>query len=116
MVNWTSLASIAEVEDVIEQSQLVPCLIFKHSTRCSISSFAKSRLERDWGFTEEQLPAFYLDLISNRDVSNFVSAHFGVDHESPQVLMIHKGHCVYDTSHLDISVEQLQNQIRSIGV
>ncbi|MGH1435480.1 MAG: bacillithiol system redox-active protein YtxJ [Lewinella sp.] len=111
MIKWNALTSVVEVNDLVVQSHQQACLIFKHSTRCSISSFAKSRLENDWNLSEKDIQPFYLDLIDNRAVSNYVADHFGIDHESPQVLLIKNGICVYDTSHLDISVNGIQEEL-----
>jgi bacillithiol system protein YtxJ len=107
-LQWNILTSVAEVEQIIQLSQRVPCLIMKHSTRCSISSIAKLRLEDDWHFTDEELVPWYLDLIAYREVSNYLADHFSVHHESPQVLLLKDGECMYDASHLDISVEELE--------
>jgi bacillithiol system protein YtxJ len=111
MIKWNALTSIVEVNDLVEQSHQQACLIFKHSTRCSISSFAKSRLENDWNLSEQEIQPFYLDLINDRAISNFVADHFAIDHESPQVLLIKNGICVYHTSHLDISVNGIQQEL-----
>ena len=107
MIKWSTLASVAEVNDLVELSHQKPCLIFKHSTRCSISSLAKHRLEGDWDFSSDDLQPFFLDLITYRQVSSFVAEHFAVHHESPQALIIRDGVCTYDSSHLDISVAEL---------
>jgi bacillithiol system protein YtxJ len=107
MIKWSSLASVAEVHELVERSHQQPCLIFKHSTRCSISSMAKLRLESSWDFEPEVLAPYFLDLISNREVSSFVAEHFEVYHESPQILLIKNGECTYDASHLDISVAEI---------
>ena len=111
MIKWNALTSIVEVNDLVEQSHHQACLIFKHSTRCSISSFAKSRLENDWNLSEQEIQPFYLDLINDRAISNFVADHFAIDHESPQVLLIKNGICVYHTFHLDISVNGIQQEL-----
>ncbi|MEL7221990.1 MAG: bacillithiol system redox-active protein YtxJ [Bacteroidota bacterium] len=107
MIKWSSLDKVSAVHDLVEQSHKTPCLIFKHSTRCSISSMAKLRLESAWDFSSEEMEPYFLDLIANRDVSNFVAEHFEVYHESPQVLLVRNGTCTYDASHLDISVAEL---------
>jgi bacillithiol system protein YtxJ len=108
---WEKLTSIAQVDDIIEQSARVPCLIMKHSTRCSISSLALHRLEDDWDFAPEKIKAWYLDLLAHRDVSAHLSKHFDVHHESPQILLIRDGECFFDASHLDISVEEIKEQL-----
>lgn len=86
-------------------------MIFKHSTRCNISEIAKFRLEDDWDFSANEIEAYYLDLLSFRPVSQHVSETFSVYHESPQVLLISQGECVYDASHLDISVGELKEAL-----
>lgn len=69
---------------------------------------AKYRLEKDWIIDEDTLEVYYLDLIKYREVSNYIAASFSVQHESPQALLIYKGECVFDASHLDINVQDLK--------
>lgn len=108
MIKWIALTGPEQLASIVNTSHETPCLIFKHSTRCSISSIAKHRLESDWDFSEGHLQAYFLDLIAFRSVSQQVSELFGVPHESPQVLLVRQGECTYDASHLDISVQELK--------
>jgi len=105
MINWTPLTDEAQIREIRNQSASGPIVIFKHSTRCSISSMALNRLERS------EAPAgiqFYLlDLIRYRSVSNKIAEDFGVYHESPQVLVIRGGECVYDESHGSIHMADI---------
>ncbi len=107
-LHWIPLTTSAEVESIKERSFTVPCLIFKHSTSCTISTIAKYRLDDDWDFDGLTLEPYYLDLLRFRAVSGYVAQAFEVHHESPQVLLIVHGECIYDTSHLDISVAELK--------
>jgi len=102
-MNWTNLTEIEQLEEIVSQSAQQPILIFKHSTRCSISSMAKSRVERQWKFEEEAIKPYYLDLIAFRAVSNEIVTKFDIPHQSPQVLLIKDGVCVYNASHNAIS-------------
>lgn len=108
MINWLSLHSTGQIEEILEQSRSKPCVIFKHSTKCGVSSFIQLRLEEDWPFSNEEVAPFFLDVISNRKISLLVAEQFNVHHESPQLLLIRNGECTYDASHLDISVAELQ--------
>ena len=110
-LHWTSLHSIQDVESLISRSFSAPCLIFKHSTRCEISAIAKYRLEDDWEFETEHLSPYFLDLIAHRDVSSFIADKFAVHHESPQVLLVVNGECVFDASHLDITIAEVQQAL-----
>ncbi len=104
-MNWIEFTDITGLEEIKKKSEDKPQVIFKHSTRCSISSMAKSRLER------ATLPAGidfnYLDLISHRNVSAKIADDFNVEHASPQVLVIKNGSCIYDESHNAISMDEI---------
>ena len=107
-MNWTTIDSPNDITLINERSAERPVMILKHSTTCPISSMAKRRLERDWDIDAKQLEPYYLDLLRHRPISNLIAEEYGVRHESPQVLVIENGKCVYHTSHLDISVDGLK--------
>lgn len=104
-MNWINLTDIDQLEEIIDASQSEAVVIFKHSTRCSISSTALNRLERAWNL--ENAKAYYLDLIAYRPISAEIAERFEVEHQSPQVLIIKNGECVYHESHWDISFDQM---------
>ena len=105
-MHWNTLTDLHQLDEIVDISQNQPVVIFKHSTRCSISSTALSRFERAWGDTENA--AFYLDLIAYRPISLEIAEKFGIQHQSPQVLVINKGDCTYSATHWDISVDELK--------
>jgi bacillithiol system protein YtxJ len=100
MSNWPHITSLEDLEAVNKQSYNQTVLIFKHSTRCSISSAALGRMQRGWN--HENAPIYYLDLIKHRDISNAIAQQFGIEHQSPQVLVIKDGICVQHESHFEI--------------
>lgn len=108
-MNWKHLILEEGLETIAKESHNKPQLIFKHSTRCSISSMAKNRLERDWNL--ENVDTWYLDLIAYRPVSNMIEKRFGVRHESPQAILIDKGQVSYHASHNSISVGRIANAL-----
>jgi bacillithiol system protein YtxJ len=117
MMNWTQLNSQEGLEEIKTLSFQQPVMIFKHSTRCSISSTALNRLERSWNVSEMQgIKAFFLDLITYRPISNQIANDFKVEHESPQLLLIRNGACVYHNSHMGISYTELKKQLETIKV
>ena len=113
-MNWIKLESEGQLADLQEKSRNNPVLIFKHSTRCSVSRAALDRLERNWspeGLNEVQ--PYFLDLITHRAISNRIAEDFHVAHESPQVLIIRNGQSVYDRSHFDIDFKSIQQEIKN---
>lgn len=114
-MNYQELTALDQLNDIRRLSAaegLQAVAVFKHSTRCSISMMAWDRLRRQWNFEAAVFPFYYLDLIQHRDISAAIAADFGVEHESPQLLVIKNGRCVYHASHSDISVPEL---VRAMG-
>ncbi len=110
-MNWNTLDSEEALKKINDLSEHKKILLFKHSTRCSISSMVLDRLERNWVESEtEAIVPYFLDLIAFRELSKFVAAQYAVEHESPQVLVISKGKCIYHVSHTDISYKELRMQ------
>lgn len=107
-MNWIELNALQQLSSIKELSNTKLQVIFKHSTRCSISSVAKNRLEKN--AFPENIDFYYLDLIKHRDISNHIAESFDVYHESPQVLLIKNGECIYDESHSGISMDELKEQ------
>lgn len=103
-MNWTQLQSIDQLNEI--KSLPGYSIIFKHSTRCSISMMAKRRLELDWDSLPEETPLYFLDLIQHREISNQIAQLFHVYHESPQLLLIKDGECILDQSHSGISIDE----------
>lgn len=108
-MKWTAIDSDEQITDIIQKSQEIPVVVFKHSTRCSISAMALNRLERQVQPVNTEF--FLLDLIRFRNLSNKIADIFKVHHESPQVLIIHKGTCIYDESHNGISMDEIKEHL-----
>ena len=109
-MNWNKLTTDDQLDFIKEESNRNPVLIFKHSTTCSISHMALSRMERNWNDHLGVKP-YYLDLLAFKPISNKIETVFGIEHESPQVLLIRNGECVYDASHMAISFAGLQQAV-----
>src|ERR1700743_1074232 len=108
-MDWIDLTDEQQLGDIMEQSRQHPVVIFKHSTRCSISAMAKGRLERE--APAENVTFYYLDLIRYRDISNRIAEELHVPHASTQVLLIKNGECTYEESHNGISMAEIADQV-----
>ena len=103
--NWICLNDDYSLQFAIEKSFEEKILIFKHSTRCSISSMALNRIE---DIVKQKITnCYFLDLLKYRSISNKIEEELGVKHESPQILVIENGECTYHTSHNDISWDRI---------
>ncbi len=103
-MSWIQLESAEQIKNL--QQNPGYSIIFKHSTRCSISMMAKRRFELEWDELPKDISLYFLDLIKYRELSNLVASDFHVHHESPQLLLIKDGECILDQSHSNISVEE----------
>ena len=107
-MNWITIQDENQLEEIKEKSKIRPQVIYKHSVRCGVSSVVKSRLEKAKLPTD--IDYYYLDIIHFRSISNKIAEEFRVYHESPQVLLIRDGQCVYEKSHMGITAQEILAQ------
>ena len=111
-MEWKKISSDEELDEMIILSAEKPCLVFKHSIRCSLSSMMLSRFNKGLNQLDE-FEIYMLDIINHRSISNRIADQFGVRHESPQILLIQDGKCIYNASHSYISADSLTELIKS---
>jgi len=111
MKGWNTLTSVQDLNDAISLSTDKPVILFKHSTRCSISTMAYNRVELATNELTNAAECYYLDLIQFRDVSGAIATELNVHHESPQVLIVKGKECTYDASHNDIRAKEILENI-----
>ncbi len=109
-MEWNQLTSKDQLDLIVSMSGDKAVLIFKHSTRCSISRFALKQFENEFDL-QGKIALYFLDLLNHRDISNEIALRFNVQHQSPQVLLIKNGHVVYHNSHDGINAKELINFI-----
>ena len=109
-MHWNELTELEQLEALINQTEEQPVLIFKHSTRCSISRFELKQFENEFDLQDKIAP-YYLDLLNHRDISNEIALHFKVQHQSPQILLLKNRAVVYDTSHENIDATELKKYL-----
>lgn len=114
-LNWNALTEIKQLDSIIKESAEKPVVIFKHSTRCSISRMALKNFEREYNLEESEVAPYFLDLLEHRDISNEIAQKFQVIHQSPQLLLIKNGKSVYDVSHSEIDAEALKSKVETLG-
>jgi len=109
-MDWNLLNDEQQLNEIKQESKNKAVVIFKHSTRCSISRMALKQFEREFDL-EDKITPYFLDLLEYRIISNAIASLFNVTHQSPQILVIKNGISVYDASHGDIQVEDLKRYL-----
>lgn len=106
-MHWNQLNDLGHLNEIVTLSETKPVVIFKHSTRCSISRMALKQFENQFN-SEENITPYFLDLLNHRDISNEIATTFNVQHQSPQILIIKSGKSVFNASHSDIDADDLK--------
>lgn len=108
---WDQLENLQIWQDLWQKGELT--LVFKHSTRCSISEMALRRFEREW-VANSKIQLYYLDLIRFREISNKIAEDTNVMHQSPQVIVFKNGKILYHASHNQIDASEIQTIISNL--
>lgn len=107
-VKYFQLDKMEQFDEIDEISKTKPVVLFKHSTRCSISRMALKQFDAAFNYPEEKIDWYLLDLLNHRDLSNEIASRYNVVHQSPQIVVIRNGKAVFNESHDSISAEDLK--------
>jgi bacillithiol system protein YtxJ len=110
-INWLPITTLEQLEEIKEISKAEPVFIFKHSTRCGISSMVIKRFESLFKEEHQHLKVYYLDILNYRSISDEVGYNFQVMHQSPQLLIVKNGVSIHNASHYDITITDLSTFI-----
>ena len=102
---WVELTSSEQLHELLKSSETKPVVLFKHSTRCSISSMALNRFEQN--MDPEKATCVYLDLLQYRPLSAEIEAVTKVQHQSPQAIVIGHNEVIYSETHNGISALEI---------
>ena len=112
-----TLQTIAEWEEITQNIPKYGLIIFKFSPRCFISR----SVEPDFDTWCEQLAddiallCVKVNVVSSRELSQYLAKEFNVWHESPQAIWLTPEHKVYwHDSHRSISSKALNKQLKNI--
>lgn len=110
--SWRNLSTMDQLNTIDQESKIKPVAIFKHSTRCGISTGAEYNLASGWAWTDEDLYLYHLDLLSHRDISNHIAERYGVHHQSPQLIWIVDGRALDSKTHHAINASVIDTWLQ----
>jgi len=99
-LSWLPLNDTEQIDQIILNSKSKYQAIFKHSTRCGVSSGVLRQFERQEN--SDAIDFYFLDLLSHRAVSDEIASRLGVIHQSPQLIVLKNGSVSNHASHYDI--------------
>ena len=106
MINWQHISGENELAELFIKSESV--VLFKHSERCSVSRMAKRGFEAEY---DGAATVYLVNVIDERPISNQIALLTQITHQSPQVLVIKSGKCVYHASHDHINADEVKKQL-----
>ena len=109
-INWIPLTNLGQLNEIMTVSETKPVIIFKHSTRCSVSRMALKQFENEFN-VKDRVEAYFLDLLEYRNISNEIAERFQVEHQSPQLILIKDGKAMYNVSHSAIDAVELKGKL-----
>lgn len=109
---WNQLSSIEQLNELVLSAQDKPVVIFKHSTRCGISSMAWKSFQSNWTSEDTLADVYLLDLLNHRDVSSEIALVTGVFHQSPQAIVLKGTEVIYEATHSAIDATQIESILR----
>ena len=107
--SWIMLEEQAQLDYIFGSEG--NALIFKHSTRCHISSLALNRFNKEWRFDHDSCSCYLLDLLSYRHLSDEITRRLGIVHQSPQIILFRQGKVIHAASHHEIDATEIQSKL-----
>lgn len=95
-----NVESPEQLDDILALSQEKNVYIFKHSSRCGISSVVLNRFEKQ--VKEKNETYFHVHIQGNRSLSNRIAEELKIRHESPQLIVLKNAKVLAHGSHYDI--------------
>jgi len=82
-------------------------LVFKHSTRCPVST-AAHREVAEFRRRNPEAPVYVVHVVEQRSLSRAVAERTGILHESPQAIVLASGAVAWSDSHEGVTAEALE--------
>ena len=112
MTKFQQVPSSAALADVMKLSDQQPVLFFKHSDSCGISQRAFAEFERYLESAESSTVHNCVIVVQTaREASNELARLLGVQHESPQAILVSGRRAVWHDSHLALRSEILKSAV-----
>ena len=109
-MNFIAIDSEEHLKEI--QNDTNYTVLLKHNTTCPISKGVLAQLKTTNNIIEGIDTIYVLDILANRRLSNAIEETYGITHESPQVLLIRYGACIYNQHGYKISAEDITDALK----
>jgi len=111
MSQLKELTSVEAFDQVWEKSAEAPVIVFKHSTTCPISAGAFDEFQQYLKNDGKDEEAYFLKVRESREVSNHIAEVTGVQHQSPQILLLKDKSSIWKESHSKITEDSIKAEV-----
>lgn len=108
---WYVPESPVEIDQLFNSENNELVILYKHSYRCSVCNFSKSRVEANIEEQSQKARFVFIDVIKNRSVSDRIAELSGISHQSPQLLIVQNGRVIQHASHGEISSDMIAETV-----
>ncbi|CAN5389746.1 bacillithiol system redox-active protein YtxJ [soil metagenome] len=104
---FNEINSTEELNELFQQSNEKPVVLFKHSLTCPISSGVYQEI------SNADADINLIVMQRARNVSTALAEKSGIRHESPQAMVIKNGKPVYHASHYDVTASDVEESLKN---
>lgn len=104
---FTSLHTAAELDAAIAKSHECPVVLFKHSASCPFSARAQEQVCH----VKHDLDVYGIVVQYCPELKELIAERTGVEHASPQAIVVDKGEAVWTGWRSEITEEVLRGKI-----
>ncbi len=109
------LAGTDDWQHLLSLSENQALLLFKHSSRCSLSDMALTRVLNQRIKREAKAPLHIINVVKNKALSRKVAADLGIVHESPQVIVLYRRRAEAHASHNAITASWICSALQGLN-
>ncbi len=100
------LPELDSIEDCASVMNGELVVLFKHSPTCPVSWMAHREVMR-YRSAQPETPVYLVSVRRRREVSRYIAEQTGIQHESPQVIVVRGGQVIATASHDDITADSI---------
>ncbi len=104
--HFTEINSNEELENLFEQSNEKPVVLFKHSLTCPISAGVYQEI------SGADADVNLVVIQHSRHLSTAIAERTGIRHESPQAIVLRNGKPIYHASHYDVTAADVESNAK----
>jgi bacillithiol system protein YtxJ len=115
-LSWSKpTQSVPEIDTVEDYASLMNeelVVLFKHSPTCPVSWMAHREVLQ-YQSSQPHVPVYLVSVRRRREVARHIADHTGIQHESPQIIVLRRGTVIASASHDDITAEAIATFVGS---